>query len=153
MHHSSHIKAWKASECQISGVFHAFRKQELHICWANKPSIQLDTDRGQKCQGTAMISTSLFCPSEQQFGGKPGKATQTTQEEVWETCNTHIRSGQTPLICVYPQLHHCCGDEQDIYESAYPGRCCCAQSMWQLVMEMWGECKEMLSNEKGIGFC
>ena len=88
---------------------------------------QLDMDRGQqKCQGTAMISASLFCPLEQQFGVKSGKATQTTQGEVGETCDTHIRSGQTPLICVYPQLHHCRRDEQDIYESAYPGHYCCA---------------------------
>lgn len=149
------LKAWKASECQNPGGFHAFRKHELHICWGNKPSVlrPLDKDREQqKCQGTVMISLSLFCPLEREFGVKSGKATQTTQWEVGETCNTHIRSGLTPLICVYPQLHHCCGDEQDIYESAYPGHYCCAWSMWQPVMEMWGECKEMLSNENGIGF-
>lgn len=156
MHHYTHIKIWKDLNAK-SQVYSMPLESRNHIFveQTNPQSLLrvLDMDRGQqKSQGTAMISASLFCPLEQQFGVESGKATQSTQGEAGETCNTHIRSGQTPLIRVYPQLHHCCGDEQDIYESAYPGHYCCAWSMWQPIMEMWGECKEMLSNEKGIGF-
>lgn len=71
--------------------------------------------RQQKCQRTALTSASLFCPPEQEFGVKSRKATQITQGEAGQTCSTHVKSGQTPLICVYPQLHHS-WDEQGIYE-------------------------------------
>lgn len=97
-----------------------------------------------------MISTSLFCPSEQQFGVKPGKATQITQGEVGQTCNTHVRSGKNPLICVYPELEHSL-DEQDIYECLPSPLVLCMKPVTAHNGDV-RRMQEMLSNEKGIGF-